>query len=80
MFVQDDIFLPQAITTPIQGVRNLPAVYRLRCASFTCLPVSLALIRLFAAIVVQRLVYGNAPPAATLLDDDDVEQALALAE
>ncbi|KAI0793981.1 hypothetical protein C8Q74DRAFT_1246103 [Fomes fomentarius] len=31
------------------------------------------------AIVVQRLVYGNAPPA-TMLEDDDIEQALALDE
>ena len=33
-----------------------------------------------AAIVIQRLMYGNAPPAATLMVDDDIEQALALAE
>ena len=33
-----------------------------------------------AAIVVQRLVYGNAPPATALMEDDDIEQALALAE
>ncbi|RPD64309.1 hypothetical protein L226DRAFT_505908 [Lentinus tigrinus ALCF2SS1-7] len=32
------------------------------------------------AIVVQRLIYGNAPPATALLEDDDVEQALALSE
>ncbi|KAI5123545.1 hypothetical protein M0805_006704 [Coniferiporia weirii] len=32
------------------------------------------------AIVFQRLYYGNKPPAATLAVDDDVEQALALAE
>ncbi|RDB20881.1 PQ-loop repeat-containing protein 1 [Hypsizygus marmoreus] len=32
------------------------------------------------AIVVQLLVYGNAPPAATLLnEDDELEEALALA-
>ena len=33
-----------------------------------------------SAIVVQRLVYGNAPPPATLTEEDDLEQALALAE
>ncbi|EGN91993.1 hypothetical protein SERLA73DRAFT_147922 [Serpula lacrymans var. lacrymans S7.3] len=32
------------------------------------------------AIVLQRLWYGNAPPAATLAEEDDLEQALALAE
>ncbi|KAJ8482450.1 hypothetical protein ONZ51_g5351 [Trametes cubensis] len=32
------------------------------------------------AIIIQRLIYGNAPPAATLMEDDDIEQALALAE
>jgi len=31
------------------------------------------------AIVVQRFVYGNAPPVA-LVEEDDIEQALALAE
>lgn len=32
------------------------------------------------AIIVQRLLYGNAPPTTALLDDDDLEQALALVE
>ncbi|KAI0675437.1 hypothetical protein C8Q78DRAFT_963222 [Trametes maxima] len=32
------------------------------------------------AIVLQRIVYGNAPPATVLMEDDDIEQALALAE
>ncbi|PAV20108.1 pq loop repeat protein [Pyrrhoderma noxium] len=32
------------------------------------------------AIVVQRIYYGNKPPATTLAAEDDVEQALALAE
>lgn len=32
------------------------------------------------AIVIQRLVYGNAPPPSVLIDDEDLEQALALAE
>jgi len=32
------------------------------------------------AIVVQRVLYGNAPPLSVLLDDEDLEQALALAE
>ncbi|KAK0218008.1 hypothetical protein IW262DRAFT_1275612 [Armillaria fumosa] len=32
------------------------------------------------AIVVQRLYFGNAPPPTVLVDDDDLEQALALAE
>ncbi|KAI0065619.1 hypothetical protein BV25DRAFT_1989268 [Artomyces pyxidatus] len=32
------------------------------------------------AIVFQRLMYGNAPPPTALVDDDDLEQALALAE
>lgn len=31
-------------------------------------------------IVVQRLYYGNAPPQATLLEQEDLEEALALAE
>jgi len=31
-------------------------------------------------IVIQRLYFGNAIPAATLLEEDDIEQALALAE
>ncbi|KAI0763748.1 hypothetical protein BD413DRAFT_483380 [Trametes elegans] len=33
-----------------------------------------------AAIVLQRLVYGNAPPATALMEEEDIEQALALAE
>ncbi|KAJ7460566.1 hypothetical protein FB451DRAFT_1269514 [Mycena latifolia] len=32
------------------------------------------------AIVVQRIMYGNAPPPSVLLDNEDLEQALALAE
>ncbi|KAJ6591831.1 hypothetical protein DFH09DRAFT_1418066 [Mycena vulgaris] len=32
------------------------------------------------AIVLQRVMYGNAPPPSVLLDDEDLEQALALAE
>ncbi|KAH9004646.1 hypothetical protein EDB86DRAFT_2884615 [Lactarius hatsudake] len=32
------------------------------------------------AIIGQRLVYGNAPPLASLAEEDDLEQALALAE
>ncbi|KAI9464565.1 hypothetical protein BJY52DRAFT_1249957 [Lactarius psammicola] len=31
------------------------------------------------AIIGQRLVYGNAPPPASLAEEDDLEQALALA-
>ncbi|KAJ7453942.1 hypothetical protein B0H11DRAFT_264913 [Mycena galericulata] len=32
------------------------------------------------AIVIQRLIYGNAPPPSVLMDDEDLEQALALDE
>ncbi|KAI0080181.1 hypothetical protein K474DRAFT_1658175 [Panus rudis PR-1116 ss-1] len=32
------------------------------------------------AIAVQRIYYGNAPPATTLMEEEDLEQALALAE
>jgi len=32
------------------------------------------------AIVVQRVLYGNAAPPSVLLDDEDLEQALALGE
>jgi hypothetical protein len=32
------------------------------------------------AIIVQRFIYGNAPPPATLAEEDDLEEALALAE
>ncbi|KAJ7695134.1 hypothetical protein B0H17DRAFT_1159014 [Mycena rosella] len=32
------------------------------------------------AIVAQRLMYGNPPPPTVLLDNEDLEQALALAE
>ncbi|KAJ6504833.1 hypothetical protein C8R47DRAFT_1103800 [Mycena vitilis] len=32
------------------------------------------------AIVVQRVLYGNEPPLSVLLDDEDLEQALALDE
>ena len=39
----------------------------------------LANCHIFAAIVAQRIYYGNAPPQAAL-DDEDLEQALALAE
>lgn len=30
--------------------------------------------------MLQRVWYGNAPPATALMEDEDVEQALALAE
>lgn len=34
-----------------------------------------------AAIIMQRILYGNAPPATSaILDDDDLEQALVLGE
>ncbi len=33
-----------------------------------------------AAIILQRLYYGNAPPSTALAEEDDLEQALALAE
>ncbi|EJF64172.1 hypothetical protein DICSQDRAFT_53698 [Dichomitus squalens LYAD-421 SS1] len=32
------------------------------------------------AIVLQRIWYGNAPPATALMEDEDIEQALALDE
>jgi len=32
------------------------------------------------AIVIQRLIYGNSPPPTALVDEEDLEQALALAE
>lgn len=33
----------------------------------------------FLAIVAQRIIYGNVPPATTLPhDDDELEEALAL--
>ncbi|KLO17942.1 hypothetical protein SCHPADRAFT_845716 [Schizopora paradoxa] len=32
------------------------------------------------AIVAQRIYYGNKPPATSLIEEDDIEQALALAE
>lgn len=32
------------------------------------------------AIVAQRIYYGNKLPTATLLEEDDIEQALALTE
>ena len=33
-----------------------------------------------AAIVLQRLYYGNAPPSTALAEEDELEQALVLAE
>jgi hypothetical protein len=33
---------------------------------------------LFAAILIQRIVYGAKPPPEVLPDDEDVEQALRL--
>ncbi|OJT09645.1 hypothetical protein TRAPUB_13898 [Trametes pubescens] len=32
------------------------------------------------AILLQRVMYGNAPPATALIEEDDIEQALALNE
>jgi hypothetical protein len=32
-----------------------------------------------AAIIVQRLIYGNAAPSTALAEEEDLEQALALA-
>ncbi|EGO22214.1 hypothetical protein SERLADRAFT_409799 [Serpula lacrymans var. lacrymans S7.9] len=52
-------------TFAVQSLRNFSIVSR--CC-------------LLQAIVLQRLWYGNAPPAATLAEEDDLEQALALAE
>lgn len=39
-----------------------------------------ALLIIRTAILLQRVMYGNAPPAAALIDEDDIEQALALNE
>jgi len=49
-------------------VRFIPSIYADQ-TYFSCI-----------AIVVQRLIYGNAPPPAFEEEDDDLEQALALAE
>ena len=34
----------------------------------------------FLVIIGQRMVYGNAPPMSVLLQDDELEQALSLAD
>ena len=34
----------------------------------------------FVVIVGQRIVYGSAPPMSVLLQDDELEQALSLAD
>jgi solute carrier family 66, member 2 len=34
----------------------------------------------FVVIIGQRMVYGNAPPMSVLLQDDELEQALSLAD
>lgn len=35
----------------------------------------------YPVIIVQRVIYGNAPPMSALLaEEDELEQALALAE
>ncbi|CDO73251.1 hypothetical protein BN946_scf185008.g13 [Trametes cinnabarina] len=52
-------------------VQNSPLQFKV-CAIFQ--------LSIDCAILVQRLVYGNAPPASALMEEDDVEQALALAE
>ncbi len=33
-----------------------------------------------SAIIAQRIYYGNKPPATSLTEEDDIEQALVLAE
>jgi hypothetical protein len=35
---------------------------------------------LFAAIIAQRIFYGNAPASISFTDNDELEHALALAE
>lgn len=32
------------------------------------------------AIIFQRIMYGNAPPATSVMEEDELEQALALAD
>ncbi|KAJ7636024.1 hypothetical protein DFH06DRAFT_1433819, partial [Mycena polygramma] len=49
-------------------------VYRFRWLSVQWI------LTIVAAIVVQRVLYGNEPPLSVLLDDEDLEQALALDE
>jgi hypothetical protein len=51
----------------------------LTLVSLPCLVVFTLLYECFPAIVAQRMIYGNAPPATTLpRDDDELEEALAL--
>ena len=39
------------------------------------------LMTIFSAVIIgQRMVYGNAPPMSVLLQDDELEQALSLAD
>jgi hypothetical protein len=47
---------------------------------YSVLGLALSLIDVFSAIVFQRFQYGTAPPATVLLAEEDLEQALALAE
>lgn len=76
--LQDCLFLLARISNTVQGLCSLPALYRF---GFVVLQMRHRLdIDWVQAIVLQRIIYGNAPPLSVLLDDEDLEQALALAE
>lgn len=76
---QDCLFLFPSVSSSIQGLRDIPAVCRFRFVPrIENMPLNTDCATI--AIVIQRLVYGNPPPPTALLDDEDLEQALALAE
>ncbi|TFK91733.1 hypothetical protein K466DRAFT_297006 [Polyporus arcularius HHB13444] len=63
--------IPQLIRTVYFFLQESPLQFKV-CSIFQ--------LSIDCAIVVQRFIYGSAPPATALLEDDDIEQALALSE
>ena len=73
------VFLLARVTVAVQSLRNFPVICGLRYACTVQGAIVNLLISSHLAIIFQRFYYGINPPAATLVPDEDVEQALALA-
>ena len=77
---QDRLLLRAEQPATVQSLCHIPAIHRPRYVTAVTLRICFDLTRVDPAIIVQRLYYGNAVPATVLETEDDLEQALALAE
>ena len=79
--LQGRLFLHQRLPDSVQDMRDLPALYRYQCVARRLLMFWDLTLERQTVIVIQRIIYGNAPLNSTLLPmEDDLEEALALSE